>query len=583
MKHRIVLMAKSKKGKDGYCVAGIDSDSGEWVRLNVPGYYSIPKDMFKYSDGTEPELLDLISVEITGKDNRDTWQPENHFCRLKTIEKEAACDGDVVLARLQEDSKKETILYSDKPFVETEWLNNYVGEKYSLIAIEPEKLRFVRKNEKVVTAAFKYNGVNYSGIRITDLDFLKKCENQKTNQHFYADKDYILVVSLGLPFINDYNGREENWKLIASVIDKSKITTSQQPENGTEFGASEGTENCDALYDALRIMRAELAQKEGIPAYCVFHDKTLKAIAEAMPASLDELLQIKGAGPQNVRKYGEVVLKIIEDYADSNEYGISKTPDEEEVEIEFTIEHIDEKTEPVDFNLLLKMITTVAEGVDPDTGEIIDVDSIINNKAFKAAIKTINKKYSNTTPQSKPSGKSASEIYSEYEKKFPNHVIIRKEGFFYTTRNDSAVRLHDIVGYKLNKDKSGRYITGGPNLELITGSLKEHGISYVLVVGDEIKEEYFADEFSETEPAAQPVNESRVETDIDAGKNFTQKKEEIIERSCNNCKLYRKEECAGLNGLCDDYEFAPTIPKEEVDNWPTEMGPYVTGYGRRRR
>ena len=81
MKHRIVLMAKSKKGKDGYCVAGIDSDSGEWVRLNVPGYYSIPKDMFKYSDGTEPELLDLISVEITGKDNRDTWQPENHFCR----------------------------------------------------------------------------------------------------------------------------------------------------------------------------------------------------------------------------------------------------------------------------------------------------------------------------------------------------------------------------------------------------------------------------------------------------------------------------------------------------------------------
>ena len=54
-------------------------------------------------------------------------------------------------------------------------------------------------------------------------------------------------------------------------------------------------------------------------------------------------------------------------------------------------------------------------------------------------------------------------------------------------------------------------------------------------------------------------------------------------RLLNNCKLYRKEECAGLNGLCDDYEFAPTIPKEEVDNWPTEMGPYVTGYGRRRR
>lgn len=53
-------------------------------------------------------------------------------------------------------------------------------------------------------------------------------------------------------------------------------------------------------------------------------------------------------------------------------------------------------------------------------------------------------------------------------------------------------------------------------------------------------------------------------------------------RSCYNCKLYRKEECGGINGLCDDYEYAPTTSEEELNSWPTEMGPYVTGYGRGR-
>lgn len=62
-----------------------------------------------------------------------------------------------------------------------------------------------------------------------------------------------------------------------------------------------------------------------------------------------------------------------------------------------------------------------------------------------------------------------------------------------------------------------------------------------------------------------------------------QVKEESTKRSCYNCKLYRRGDCSGLKGLCGDYEYAPTISKEELDSWPTEMGPYVTGYGSRRK
>lgn len=61
-------------------------------------------------------------------------------------------------------------------------------------------------------------------------------------------------------------------------------------------------------------------------------------------------------------------------------------------------------------------------------------------------------------------------------------------------------------------------------------------------------------------------------------------KEESTERSCNNCKLYIKGDCAGINGPCDDYEYAPVISDEEKKTWPASMqGPYGRNYGQNRR
>lgn len=43
---------------------------------------------------------------------------------------------------------------------------------------------------------------------------------------------------------------------------------------------------------------------------------------------------------------------------------------------------------------------------------------------------------------------------------------------------------------------------------------------------------------------------------------------DIYVRKCENCMLYKKEECGGLK-LCDDYVFSPTIPEDELAMWPT--------------
>jgi DNA helicase-2/ATP-dependent DNA helicase PcrA len=67
----------------------------------------------------------------------------------------------------------------------------------------------------------------------------------------------------------------------------------------------------DALYEALRSWRADRARDLGQPAYCVFTDATLAAIAEQKPGSVAALVQIPGIGQVKLDKFGEDVLGLV--------------------------------------------------------------------------------------------------------------------------------------------------------------------------------------------------------------------------------------------------------------------------------
>ncbi|MFF7641214.1 UvrD-helicase domain-containing protein [Streptomyces canus] len=66
----------------------------------------------------------------------------------------------------------------------------------------------------------------------------------------------------------------------------------------------------EGLYERLRDWRAVQAQRSGQPAFCVFTDKTLMAIAEAVPDDEHELARIPGVGLRKLNRYGADVLTI---------------------------------------------------------------------------------------------------------------------------------------------------------------------------------------------------------------------------------------------------------------------------------
>ena len=65
------------------------------------------------------------------------------------------------------------------------------------------------------------------------------------------------------------------------------------------------------LFEQLRAWRAETAKAASVPAYVVFPDTTLAAIARHRPATLDELFAISGVGAKKLETYGDAVLAVV--------------------------------------------------------------------------------------------------------------------------------------------------------------------------------------------------------------------------------------------------------------------------------
>lgn len=92
------------------------------------------------------------------------------------------------------------------------------------------------------------------------------------------------------------------------------------PESGKDRGKRhlssirsnyEDSEPDSPLYIELKQWRADTAREQGVPAYIVFNNRTLAAIATQHPTTHDELLDVSGIGPTKAERYGNELLELI--------------------------------------------------------------------------------------------------------------------------------------------------------------------------------------------------------------------------------------------------------------------------------
>ena len=67
----------------------------------------------------------------------------------------------------------------------------------------------------------------------------------------------------------------------------------------------------ETLLDQLKDVRRKLAQKKRVPAYIIFHDKTLVEMAAKVPKTQSDLLAISGVGAKKATQYGDYFLSVL--------------------------------------------------------------------------------------------------------------------------------------------------------------------------------------------------------------------------------------------------------------------------------
>ncbi|MET8244584.1 DNA helicase RecQ [Streptomyces sp. NPDC005202] len=75
--------------------------------------------------------------------------------------------------------------------------------------------------------------------------------------------------------------------------------------------AAELPEELLSAFEALRAWRAEQAREQGVPAYVIFHDATLREIVTVWPTSVAQLGTVSGVGEKKLATYGEGVLRVL--------------------------------------------------------------------------------------------------------------------------------------------------------------------------------------------------------------------------------------------------------------------------------
>jgi hypothetical protein len=210
---RLICLATSKR-PDGWCIAGIDYDTGEWLRP-VPRDGDAVPDRRCLIDGRFLAPLDGIGIELAQPKDIPKYQRENRFiknwswCRLgrfRRVDLQQYCDETVPILHSLNDRVLPAILERLTP---DRWK--------SLQLVMPRKLTFERDlfDQHRWRARFRDRARNEYYLKITDPVVTRRLEAGAA-----ISANSLLTISLTKPWAPPDGSKPEHcYKLVAAVIE----------------------------------------------------------------------------------------------------------------------------------------------------------------------------------------------------------------------------------------------------------------------------------------------------------------------------------------------------------------------------
>ncbi len=219
MDKTIILLACSRK-MSNFCVAGIDSDTGHWVRIvseDSSIQHAIRLEDMSYENGSMPQMFDIIRIQC--KHHSPTYyQPENWVFDNHYYWQKVGCSNITSVLKMHSVDTPTYIFYDSSWKVEADYISQVSSDhKHSLTLIRPNNLKVCvesrsnRLNQKSMYAQFNYNGNYYNYIKITDPIF-EDIYSGFENGTYTINGHALLVLSLADIYKNYH------YKLVATIL-----------------------------------------------------------------------------------------------------------------------------------------------------------------------------------------------------------------------------------------------------------------------------------------------------------------------------------------------------------------------------
>lgn len=212
MEKKIIILTKSKK-HSGYCVAGIDYETGEWIRLvssDSETEGAVPWEDLQYSNGETLEVYDIIMCRLLRKCGTIV-QPENClYDETVKWEKVGKSNLDEVIKIHGYDSM-DYIFENEDTKLPADWIFSW-KPSLCLLKVKDASIWVKTFEDKKISLNFTYDDIQYKYMSISQIDLLNYYRNK-------TDDSYPLgTVTVVFSLTDQYYWNGKYYKVVAQIL-----------------------------------------------------------------------------------------------------------------------------------------------------------------------------------------------------------------------------------------------------------------------------------------------------------------------------------------------------------------------------
>ncbi len=172
----------------------------------------------------------------------------------------------------------------------------------------------LKGNESADVVAYKHTDLENFGVVVDEDESLLHAIIRQAMLSGYINKDIETYGVLKLtPSGKSYIKKPKSFM----IVQDSEFDDEDDDDTSMISGKSGAAD--DVLYSILKDLRKKLSKKLDVPAFVIFQDPSLEAMATSYPISFEELQNIPGVGAGKAKRYGEEFISVIKQHVEDND------------------------------------------------------------------------------------------------------------------------------------------------------------------------------------------------------------------------------------------------------------------------